>query len=181
MMTARIRIPNAATNDPEAKAAVDAVNVAVGQIAVEAQQIEAEGADILKDAEGCDPTDAPKLAKRVESLRVRRLANVIRELRVPAMKAAVEPVVRSAARAEVDRWAKMLVEHDAILNQAADSIGMGKDSPQRRNLFLTDENRRSLLAAVASAEMESNNWFARTEADAARVAELKAELASMLR
>lgn len=180
-MIPRIRVANAAKDDPTARAAVDAVNVAIGQIEAEGAQIDRDAAVIIADACEADPTDAPKLVKRVEALRVRRLANILRELQIVPMKQAVEPIVRQACATAAARWSEALVQHETLLTEAANNLGMPENSRQRTALFVGDENRRSLLAAIADANGASCNWFARCKADSERVEELRGMLATMLR
>ncbi len=105
----RINHTDVSNKDDAAKEAVNAVNAAIGAVQTEAAAIDSEAAAIVADAEGADPTAAEKLAKRVEALRVRRVANILRELKILPLKETASTAVRIAAKQQGEHWNRELV------------------------------------------------------------------------
>lgn len=177
----RINHTDISNKDEAAKDAVNTVNAAIGEVQTEAAAIDSEAAAIVADAEGADPTDAAKLAKRVEALRVRRVANILRELKILPLKESASTAVRIAAKQQGEQWSRELVEIEAVIGKAADMIGAVEGTVRRTSMIRTDPNRNSLVGAIRDCGFAACNYSAVTADDKARVVELKGQLASMLR
>ena len=90
-------------NEPAAVAAIDAVNGMIGKVAEEGAAIDAAATDLATEATQAAPETAVKVLKRVDALRVRRLANAMRELSIVPLKTTAAEAVRAAAAVYDDR------------------------------------------------------------------------------
>lgn len=168
-------------NEPAAVAAIDAVNGMIGKVAEEGAAIDAAATDLATEATQAAPETAAKVLKRVDALRVRRLANAMRELSIVPLKTTAAEAVRAAAAAEADRLQRELAAHEVRLNKTADGLEYGKDSRERHQLLVTDPTRRAILQAVNAARYASNNYHALTADDHAHAATLRAAIAAALK
>jgi hypothetical protein len=100
------RIGSVIYHTPESLAIVEKINQAIGSYQAEEQAIKADSEALIHQAMQAGPEDAPKLVKIVEALRLRRLKNVLKALRIPSMKPEATRLIRAAAAAEVARLRK---------------------------------------------------------------------------
>ena len=176
----RIQIPGSVADDQAAQAACSAVNQAIEAVTSEAAQIEREAAALIAEALATDPTDAGRLAKRVEALRVRKLANIMRELQIPALKEAAQTAVRAAAARVAEVQASELASREGELNAAADKLGLAKDALQRTSLIRSDKARNVASGKASDARSLSINFKSLTDGDRAAVESLRLAIQTAL-
>jgi len=168
-------------DDEAARAALDHVNEAIGAVAEEAAAIVGEGEALVKAAMDAEPKDATKLAKAGQALRTRRLANLLREMRILTLKQDAQVTVRAAAASEVERIKPALAAHEATLGETAQTLGHQEGSRLWTQLFVTDPTRRDLLRAKNTAHNSSVNLRTMTPEDFAYAAQLRAAIAAALK
>ncbi|MEI7880805.1 MAG: hypothetical protein WCI95_08010 [bacterium] len=167
---------------PEAEAAVSIVNELIDTIAAESKAIEADGAALLNEAATCEPGDAAKLFKSVDALRVRRLKNLLQELRVPALKEAAFPLLIAALDAEIVRAEAAFNEQEAVLNKHAAELGYDPAGREYLSFVRTNPLRRDLmLKAQDTRRLKSTGTYALTVEDTAATEGIKKAIAGMLR
>jgi hypothetical protein len=172
---------NAATfDDGAARSAVAAVNEAIGQIADEAAAIATDADALVADAMQAAPSAAARLMKRAEALRVRRLANMLRELQIAKLKGEAQKAIRIAATAAAEKLSRDLEAHEAELRKNALALGYNEKSADFRNLFVTDQGRRDILRVKNTARNYAGNVHMMTPDDHAHAAQLRATIAGAL-
>jgi hypothetical protein len=167
--------------NPDAELAVNTANARILEVVNEARQIEEEAAAIVATALNADPKDAPKLCKRHEALRARKLRALMYELRIPGLKREAETAVRVAARAHAEKQAELLATCEGDLRKAALSLGYVEGDRNFTQLFVSDPNRRGCLGSKTDAEFRANNYHALTAEDRIHEAELRKRIAEALR
>jgi hypothetical protein len=167
---------------PEAETAVSIVNELIDSIAAESKAIDADGAALLNEAATCEPGDAAKLFKSVDALRVRRMKNLLQELRIPALKEAAFPLLVDALDAEIVRAETAFNEQEAILNRHAAELGYEPNGREYMSFIRTNPERRDLmLKAQDTRRLKSTGTYALTDADTAATEGIKRAIAGMLR
>jgi len=165
----------------EAEKAKEAINTVINSVACEQVALARAGADLVTNALEADPEDAPKLAKAVEALRVRRLRNLMLEMQVPRLKAAAQAVLRAAAAAEVIAQQEGVEIAEESIHVHATSLGYSQGDRFYQQILVSDPNRRNALQTRNRVQLEANNLQLLTDADKAREAELRKEIEAALK
>jgi len=155
----RANLPAGANNDPEAIKRRDKINTEIGAIESEQSSIDAEAKAITETAiNAATADDAKTLLKRIDAVRVRRLAVCIRELRLIGFESDYNRAVKEAARNEVNRLQGEFDAREAELNKCADALGYAADQVQRTTLIRTDLKRSQIAGAIKDASNTSGNY-----------------------
>lgn len=176
------RVNNNCFECPEAASAVAAVNDLIESIAAESRAITEDAAALLNEAATSDPENAAKLFKSVEALRVRRMKNLLHELRVPALKEAAFPLLTEALDAEIIRAEEALTKQEATLNKHAEELGYAPTSQAYLSFFRSNPERRDLaVRAQETRRLKSTGTYQLTPEDGAITEGIKKAIAGMLK
>lgn len=175
------QLPAGANNDKNAIEQRDKINTEIATIRGELTGIDLEAQAITNEAINSAKTDDAKaLIKRIDAVRVRRLAVAIRELRLIGFEGDLNRAVKDASRLDVARLQKELEAREIELNNCADSLGYASDAVQRTTLIRTDAKRTQLNGAIRDASHTANNWRYRAS-DEAREMELTQTIMNVLK
>jgi hypothetical protein len=173
-------LPTAAQNDKAANSACNKLNAEIEAIRNELAAIGSEAAAVTSEALEGSEVDASALIKRIEKVKVRKLAVAIREKRLTGLESDFNSAVRAAAKTEALRLQQAIDRREGELNKCADGLGYGPTAIQRTQLVRTDVDRGRLVGLLKDASSASYNFrFAVNEPQ--RTAELNAIIADSLK
>ena len=160
----------------ETRAMVDAYNAKLTSVETERSAIDRERAAIAADALAGETT-APKLLKRLDTIRARALQVDIDEHLAHGDLPAIHAAAKADWTAERDRRRAAVEARVAELNRHADELEMAKRD--RHGLILADARRREDERAAQHAHEQSAKGP--SPVDIARVEQLRVSIAQALR